>query len=230
MTMPLLRLRGVSKGYGSRAAIQDLSLDVAAGESVAVLGPSGSGKTTILRLVAGLERPDVGEVWIDGVLVAANRRLMVPAYERRVGLVFQDLALWPHLTARDNVAFVVESAAAETTERAARIEDALRICRVDPRLSGRYPHELSGGEQQRVALARALVGRPRVLLLDEPFSSLDTDLRAMVRREFSDLQRQLGLTTIYVTHDHADAAALATRAVLMRDGRIEAIRSTSGRV
>ena len=230
MTMPLLRLRGVTKCYGSSAAIRDLSLDVAAGESVAVLGPSGSGKTTILRLVAGLERPDVGEVWIDGLLVAANRRLMVPAYERRVGLVFQDLALWPHLTARDNVAFVVESVAAETTERAARIADALRLCRVDPRLSGRYPHELSGGEQQRVALARALVCRPRVLLLDEPFSSLDTDLRAMLRREFSDLQRQLGLTTIYVTHDHADAAALATRAVLMRDGRIEAIRSTAGRV
>jgi ABC-type Fe3+/spermidine/putrescine transport system ATPase subunit len=227
MTMPLLRLCGVTRRYGSRAAIEDVSLDVASGENVAVLGASGSGKTTILRLIAGLDRPDVGEVWIDGVLVANNRRLMVPACARRVGLVFQDLALWPHLTARENVAFVAESGAKGTTERAARVDDALQICRVDASLSGRYPHELSGGEQQRVALARALVGRPRILLLDEPFSSLDTNLRAILRREFSDLQRQLSLTTIYVTHDQADVAAVASRAIVMRDGRVEGIRSTA---
>lgn len=229
MTMPLLRLVGVTKRYGSRAVLQDLSLDVAAGESIAVLGPSGSGKTTVLRLIAGLERPDAGEVWIDTRQVAANGRLIVPAYERRVGLVFQDLALWPHLTIRDNLAFVVESTATSTTERAARIDDALRICRVDSRLAGRYPHELSGGEQQRVALARALAGKPRVLLLDEPFSSLDMDLRATLRQEFSDLQRHLGLTTIYVTHDKADAAVLATRAIVMRDGRVDAMGSTTER-
>jgi ABC-type Fe3+/spermidine/putrescine transport system ATPase subunit len=217
----LLRLVGVTKRYGRRAVVQDLSLDVAAGESIAVLGPSGSGKTTLLRLIAGLERPDLGAIWIDDRQVAGNGRQMVPAYERQVGLVFQDLALWPHLKVRDNVGFVVDSSRNSRGTRAARIDEALNTCRVDPRLAERYPHELSGGEQQRVALARALVGNPRVLLLDEPFSSLDTELRATLRQEFAALQMQLGLTTIYVTHDVAEAAALATRAVMMRDGRIE---------
>lgn len=223
----LLRLVGVTKRHGRRAAVQDLSLDVAAGESIAVLGPSGSGKTTVLRLIAGLERPDAGEIWIDGRQVASNGRQVVPAYERRVGLVFQDLALWPHLTVRDNLAFVVNGTGSPKAERTSRVDHALSTCRVDLRLADRYPHELSGGEQQRVALARAIAGSPRVLLLDEPFSSLDAELRATLRRELAGLQRQLGLTTIYVTHDVADASALATRTIVMRDGRIEAIRSTS---
>jgi ABC-type Fe3+/spermidine/putrescine transport system ATPase subunit len=228
MTAALLRLVGVTKVYGTRAVVQDLTLDVAAGESIAVLGPSGSGKTTVLRLIAGLERPDAGEIWIDGGQVAANGRQMVPAYERRVGLVFQDLALWPHLTVRDNLVFVVTGTGSTKAERSARVEHSLAICRVDSRLADRYPQELSGGEQQRVALARAIAGNPRILLLDEPFSSLDVELRAALRREFADLQRQLGLTTIYVTHDVQDASVLATRAVVMRDGRIEATNSTSG--
>jgi len=227
MTAALLRLVGVTKAYGTRAVVQDLSLDVAAGESIAVLGPSGSGKTTVLRLIAGLERPDAGEIWIDGQQMAANGRQMVPAYERRVGLVFQDLALWPHLTVRGNLAFVVTGTGPTKVERAERVEQALAMCRVDSRFADRYPHELSGGEQQRVALARAIAGSPRVLLLDEPFSSLDAELRATLRRELADLQRQLGLTTIYVTHDVEDASALATRAVVMRDGRIDTISSTS---
>jgi iron(III) transport system ATP-binding protein len=227
MTAPLLRLLGVTKTFGMRTAVQSLTLDVAAGESIAVLGPSGCGKTTVLRLIAGLERPDAGEVWIADRQVAANGRLMVPAHERHVGLVFQDLALWPHLTVRDNLAFVVSRTGSTKVERAARVEHALEMCRVDQRLTDRYPHELSGGEQQRVALARAIAGSPRVLLLDEPFSSLDTELRATLRQELAGLQRQLGLTTIYVTHDGADAAALATRAVVMRDGRIEMTTSTS---
>jgi ABC-type Fe3+/spermidine/putrescine transport system ATPase subunit len=227
MTAAILRLVGVTKVYGARAVVQNLSLDLAAGESIAVLGPSGSGKTTVLRLIAGLERPDAGEIWIDGRQMAANARQMVPAYERRVGLVFQDLALWPHLTVRNNLAFVVTGTGPTKVERAARVEHALAICRVDSRLADRYPHELSGGEQQRVALARAIAGSPRVLLLDEPFSSLDAELRATLRRELADLQRQLGLTTIYVTHDVEDASALATRAVVMRDGRIETTKSTS---
>ena len=227
MTAALLRLVGVTKVYGARAVVQNLSLDVAAGESIALLGPSGSGKTTVLRLIAGLERPDAGEIWIDSRQMTTNGRQMVPAYERRVGLVFQDLALWPHLTVRDNLAFVVTGTSPTKVERAARVEHALAVCRVDSRLADRYPHELSGGEQQRVALARAIAGSPRVLLLDEPFSSLDAELRATLRRELADLQRQLGLTTIYVTHDVEDASALATRAVVMRDGRIETTKSTS---
>ena len=220
---PILRLHRVTKAYGSRAAVRNVSLEVAAGESIAVLGPSGCGKTTVLRLIAGLERPDEGQIWIDGRQVASDGRNTVPACERQVGLVFQDLALWPHLTVRGNLDFVVAATATAKHQRAARIDDHLRICRVDSRLAGRYPHELSGGEQQRVALARALVGTPRVLLLDEPFSNLDTDLRVALRQEIAALQRQLELTTLYVTHDPADATALADRTVVMRDGLIQTI-------
>ena len=226
MTALVLRLRSVTKTYGARTAVDRLSLDVAARESIAVVGPSGCGKTTLLRLIAGLERPDSGEVWLEARQVEGNGRHRVPTYERRIGFVFQDLALWPHLTVRDNLAFVVASATTEKRERAARIDEALKICRVDPHLAKRHPYELSGGEQQRVALARALVGSPRILLLDEPFASLDSELRATLREEFASLQRQLGLTTIYVTHDLADANALASRTVVMRDGRIETIRSS----
>jgi iron(III) transport system ATP-binding protein len=227
VTAPLLRLRGITKVYGKRTAVQNLSLDVSSGESFAVVGPSGCGKTTVLRLIAGLERPDGGEIWIEGRQVAAAGRNIVPAYERRVGLVFQDLALWPHLTVRKNLAFVVASTAVAKNQRTARIDDALRICRVDPTLADRYPHELSGGEQQRVALARALVGTPHVLLLDEPFANLDLELRVALRQELASMQRQLQLTTMYVTHDPADAIALANRTVVMRDGKVETIKSTS---
>jgi iron(III) transport system ATP-binding protein len=217
---PILRLDRVTKTYGKRLAVENLSLDVAPGESIAVLGPSGCGKTTVLRLIAGLERPDEGEIRIDGRQVARSGRNTVPAYERRVGLVFQDLALWPHLTVRGNLAFVVTSTATAKRLRTGRIDEHLRICRVDPQLGNRYPQELSGGEQQRVALARALVGAPRVLLLDEPFSNLDAELRVALRQELRGLQRQLRLTTVYVTHDPADAPVLADRTVVMRDGRI----------
>jgi iron(III) transport system ATP-binding protein len=220
MTRSLLRLEGVTKRYGTRAVVTDLSVDIDAGESVAVLGPSGCGKTTMLRLIAGLERPDAGEIWIEGRPVAGRGHPIVPPYKRAVGLVFQDLALWPHLTVRDNLRFVVSGTA--KAEREARIDHALAICRVDPRMANRLPHELSGGEQQRVALARALVANPRILLLDEPFASLDVELRVALRQELAALQKQLTLTTIYVTHDITDARALATRTIVMRDGRIEA--------
>jgi iron(III) transport system ATP-binding protein len=221
VTPPLLRLKDVTKAYGARTAVRSVSLEVA------VVGPSGCGKTTVLRLIAGLERPDAGEIWIDGRQVAGDGRNTVPTYERRVGLVFQDLALWPHLSVRDNLAFVVGSTRIARKQRAARIDDLLRICRVDQRLADRYPHELSGGEQQRVAVARALVGTPRVLLLDEPFSNLDADLRVALRQELGALQRELRLTTVYVTHDPQDATALAERIVTLRDGAIESVRSTN---
>jgi len=223
---PLLRLERITKAYGKRTAVDDFSLDVSLGDSVAILGPSGCGKTTVLRLIGGLERPSTGDIWIDNRRVAGDGRNTVPAFERQVGFVFQDLALWPHLTVRGNLNFVVNSTATSKQQRAARIADSLGICHVDPALADRYPHELSGGEQQRVALARALVGTPRILLLDEPFSNLDEDLCAALRQELLALQRQLRLTTIYVTHDPADATALAERTVLMRDGRIDTIAST----
>jgi iron(III) transport system ATP-binding protein len=211
MSEPFLRLTGVTKRYQGHGGIADLSLQVSAGESIVVVGPSGSGKTTLLRLIAGLERPDAGEIWLDGRIVAEPKRNTVPANQRGIGFVFQDLALWPHLTVRGNLDFVAASAGVDKRLRLARIDDVLRSCRVAPQFADRYPHQLSGGEQQRVALARALVGSPRLLLMDEPFSSLDPDLRTTLREELASLRRQLRITAVYVTHDAQDAEALADR-------------------
>lgn len=223
MSLPFLRLGGVTKRYGHRTAVDDVSLDVYISESIVILGPSGCGKTTVLRLIAGLERPDVGDIWLDGRVVAQPGRNLVPPHERRLGYVFQDLALWPHLTVGENLDFVMGSAAVPQTERAKRTREILTLVRIDT-LADRHPHELSGGEQQRAALARALVGRPQLLLLDEPFSSLDPDLRVILRKEVDRLQRALRLTSIYVTHDREDAAALADRTIEMHQGRIVAVR------
>lgn len=222
MTSPFLRLASVTKRYRGQGGIEDVSLEISAGESVVVVGPSGSGKTTLLRLVAGLERPDAGEIWLDGRRVAEPGRNTVPANERKVGFVFQDLALWPHLSAFANVEFAAHSAGDSGAERTSRINEILRLCRVEPLLADRYPHQLSGGEQQRVALARALVGSPPLLLLDEPFSSLDRDLRVMLRTELASLRRQLQLTAIYVTHDPEDAETLADRTITIRSARVDA--------
>ena len=222
MTSPFLRLAGVTKRYGGHGGIEDVSLEISMGESVVVVGPSGSGKTTLLRLVAGLERPDAGEIWLDGRKVAEPRRNRVPAHERKVGFVFQDLALWPHLSAYGNVVFAADSVGLATARRTSRIDDILRLCKVESSLAGRYPHQLSGGEQQRVAIARALVGSPRLLLLDEPFSSLDRELRVKLRAELASLRRQLQLTAIYVTHDREDAETLADRTITIRSARVDA--------
>jgi ABC-type Fe3+/spermidine/putrescine transport system ATPase subunit len=220
MTAPFLRLSGVTKRYGGRGGIEDVSLEVANGESVIVLGPSGSGKTTLLRLIAGLERPDTGDIWLDARRVAEGGRNIAAANQRRVGFVFQDLALWPHLTAGGNLQFIAESFGIEKRLRGIAVDEVRRLCRLAPDLLDRYPHQLSGGEQQRVALARALVGTPHVLLLDEPLSSLDADLRADLRLELAALQRQLQLTMICVTHDADDAEALADRIVTIQNGRL----------
>jgi ABC-type Fe3+/spermidine/putrescine transport system ATPase subunit len=222
VTSPFLRLAAVTKRYGGHGGIEDVSLEISAGESVVVVGPSGSGKTTLLRLVAGLERPDAGEIWLDGRRVAEPGRNTVPANDRKVGFVFQDLALWPHLSAFANVEFAAHSAGHSGTERTSRINEILRLCRVEPLLAHRYPHQLSGGEQQRVALARALVGSPQLLLLDEPFSSLDRELRVKLRSELASLRRQLQLTAIYVTHDSEDAETLADRTITLRSARVDA--------
>jgi ABC-type sugar transport system ATPase subunit len=189
---------------------------------VVILGPSGCGKTTLLRVVAGLETPDSGEIWIDGVQATGAQRRFVPPHERRTGFVFQDLALWPHLTVRQNLGFVLEARRIPSSDRTRRVEEALRMVRIET-LIDRYPHELSGGEQQRVALARAVVGEPRILLLDEPLSSLDAELKCTLREELARLQRRLQLTTVYVTHDREDATALADCLVEMRGGRIVSI-------
>ena len=225
MTEALISIKNVTRRFGAHEALAGVSLDVAAGEVVVILGPSGCGKTTLLRLIAGLDVPDSGEIWLSGSQVAAAGRSMVPPYKRAIGFVFQDLALWPHLSVRDNLDFVLESARVARSERSARAQEVLRFVRIEA-LGDRYPHELSGGEQQRVALARALVGKPRVLLLDEPLSSLDPELRSTLRAELAQLTRRVNVTAMYVTHDRDDAAALGERVVQMRDGRIIEIYET----
>jgi iron(III) transport system ATP-binding protein len=214
---PALVLDRVSKHYGDSVGASDLDLAVAPGELVTLIGPSGCGKSTTLRLVAGLERPDEGTIRIAGDVVADGRRFQEPE-RRRVGLVFQDHALFPHLTVAKNVAFGLDRFS--RAERRARVGEVLELVRLH-HLAGRYPHELSGGEQQRVALARALAPRPAVVLLDEPFSSLDESLRAQVRRDTTAALRETGTTAVLVTHDQTEALSVGHRVVVMHDGVIE---------
>ena len=214
---PALVLDRVSKHYGNSVGASGLDLTVAPGELVTLIGPSGCGKSTTLRLVAGLERPDEGTIRIAGDVVADGRRFQEPE-RRRVGLVFQDHALFPHLTVARNVAFGLDRC--RRAERRARVGEVLELVRLN-HLADRYPHELSGGEQQRVALARALAPRPAVVLLDEPFSSLDESLRAQVRRDTTAALRETGTTAVLVTHDQTEALSVGHRVVVMHDGVIE---------
>ena len=209
-------LKGVSKRFGARVAVDALSLDVPAGSTVGILGPSGGGKTTVLRLIAGLDTPDEGEIHLGGTLASSSGRLHVRPSDRNIGFVFQDLALWPHMTVAGNLLFVLESRRWPRASRDSRVDEVLDLVGMRDR-SPEFPGHLSGGEQQRVALARALVAKPDLLLLDEPLSSLDAELRMQLRDELSTISRKLGLTMIYVTHDRSDVEAFGgTHVVLAR--------------
>jgi iron(III) transport system ATP-binding protein len=225
---PALTLTDVTKRLGAHLALDNVSLSIAAGKVAVIVGPSGCGKTTMLRIIAGLEVPDTGEVVLDGNTVSTAGRTIVPPHERRLGFVFQDLALWPHLTVEDNLHFVLGSTHVSAAERTRRTREALALVRIE-QYAARYPHQLSGGEQQRVALARAIVGEPRVLLLDEPLSSLDPELRVDLRSELARVQHTLKLTMVYVTHDREDASALADHVIEMRRGRIVALHGEENR-
>lgn len=225
MSAAALVVTNVVKRFGSHQALDGVSLEVEVGDAVVILGPSGCGKTTLLRLIAGLEVPDSGDIYLSGTQVARTGRSIVPPHQRGIGFVFQDLALWPHLTVHQHLDFVLSVNKIPRRQRTAKVIDSLRLVRIEL-LGGRYPHELSGGEQQRVALARAIVGAPRVLLLDEPLSSLDPELRDTLRSELARLQRTLGLTMVYVTHDREDAATLADSLVEMRTGHIVSVTDT----
>jgi iron(III) transport system ATP-binding protein len=216
-----VELSGVSRSFGPVRAIDDLTLQVRRGELLAVLGPSGCGKTTLLRLIAGFERPDAGTIEVGGTRVAGPD-CFVAAERRRTGMVFQDYALFPHLTVRDNVAFGLERLPRE--EREARTRRTLELVGLQHRAE-RYPHELSGGESQRVALARALAPEPEIVLLDEPFSNLDATLRAGLRREVELILRDAEATALLVTHDQEEALSLADRLAVMREGSLVQVGS-----
>jgi len=212
---PKLRLRGVGKRYGQVEALRKLDLEVAAGEILLIVGPSGCGKSTALRLIAGLDSPDQGEIEISGQVVAGSR--WVGPEQRGVGMVFQDYALFPHMSVTQNVAFGLQRWPRE--RRAARVAEVLALVNLG-RHAQRYPHELSGGEQQRVAIARALAAQPQLLLLDEPLSNLDAELRAEMRVELRRVLKAAGITAIMVTHDQEEAFAIADRVAVFSRGEL----------
>jgi len=216
-----LRLGGLSKRFGEVRALDDVSLDIAPGELLTILGPSGSGKTTLLKVVAGFETPDAGSVKIDGTEITS-----LPPAKRDIGMVFQNYALFPHLTVAGNVAFPLEMRNVARPEIGRRVAEALALVELGG-YDRRLPRQLSGGQQQRVALARAIVFNPRLLLLDEPFGALDRKLRETLQLEVRRLQRRLGLTTIFITHDQEEALVLSDRIAVMNRGSIQQVAGTT---
>jgi len=212
-----LTIEKVRKRYAEVEALAEVSLTVQGGEFFTLLGPSGCGKTTLLRCVAGFLRPDAGRILCDG-----GRMDTQPAHKRDIGMVFQNYAIFPHLTVFENVAYGLRARRLAPAEIRRRAQDALRLVQMEP-LADRRPDQLSGGQQQRVALARAMAIRPRLLLMDEPLSNLDAKLRVEMRTEIRRLQRELGITTIYVTHDQEEALAISERLAVMNAGRVEQV-------
>ena len=216
---PVLDLRGVGRRYGGYSAVEGLNLQVAAGEFFALLGASGCGKTTTLRLIAGFEHPDAGTIHLQGQDVT-----ILPAHRRPVNTVFQNYALFPHLNVWDNIAFGPRSRGLADAELRRRVGEALEVVRLSE-LARRWPRQLSGGQQQRVALARALVNRPAALLLDEPLAALDPNLRRTMQGELKRIQREVGITFLFVTHDREEALALSDGLAVMHGGRIAQVGS-----
>jgi len=214
---PDIRVTGLTKSYGDVVAVDAIDLDIAAGEFFTMLGPSGSGKTTTLRMIAGFEAPDEGTIELAGEDVSR-----LPPYDRPVNTVFQDYALFPHMTVQDNVEYGLKVKGVKKGELAQRAQEALDMVRL-PRHGARKPAQLSGGQRQRVALARAIVNRPKVLLLDEPLGALDLKLRQEMQIELKSIQREVGITFVYVTHDQEEALTMSDRIAVFNEGRIEQV-------
>lgn len=213
--MSYLELHHLFKSYGASMAVQDINLQIQAGEFVSLLGPSGCGKTTILRMIAGFERVTAGSIHLEGQDITH-----VPANRRAMGMVFQSYSLFPHMTASQNIAFGLRVKHMSRAQQRIRVHEMLALVGLGDK-GDRYPHQLSGGQQQRVALARALAIAPRVLLLDEPLSALDAKVRLQLRNEIRRIQQQLGITTLFVTHDQEEALSISDRVIVMSQGRID---------
>ncbi len=220
-----LRLEHISKHFGTVKAVDDLSLEIRAGEVLTLLGPSGCGKTTTLRVIAGLESPDAGELWFgDRLIVSVGRGVYVPTHKRNLGMVFQSYAIWPHMTVFENVAYPLSVRGVRGDKVRSQVMEALHLVGLDG-LHDRQAPQLSGGQQQRVALARAIVHEPSILLLDEPFSNLDAKLREQMRVQLKVLLNRLRITSVFVTHDQIEALSLSDRIVVMSGGHVEQIGS-----
>lgn len=215
----MIELSGVTKNFGGQVVVHPLSLTIEEGEFLTLLGPSGCGKTTILRMLAGFEEPTNGKILLDGTDLT-----QLPPNRRDLNLVFQHYALFPHMTVEDNIAFGLKMKKLSKEEQTLRIKEATEMTQLTA-LTKRYPHQLSGGQQQRVAIARAIANKPKVLLLDEPLGALDLQLRKSLQAELKQLQRSLGITFVYVTHDQEEAMMLSDRIVIMNHGKIEQIGS-----
>lgn len=221
--MSQVKLAHLYKRFGNVTAVGDFNLEVGDGEFVSFLGPSGCGKSTTLRMIAGFERPTEGNILLgDTVVSSAETGVFLPPEKRNIGMVFQSYAVWPHMTVADNVAYPLKIQGVSKEERAKRVQDALEMVHLE-RYGERFPGQLSGGQQQRVALARALIAHPGLLLLDEPLSNLDAKLRESMRFEISSLQKRLGITVIYVTHDQSEAMTMSDRIVVMNAGVVQQI-------
>lgn len=217
MVEPFLKIQSVKKAFGATTVVQDFNLDVGVGEFVSFLGPSGCGKTTVLRMVAGFEEPSAGGIFVGGKDVTHLK-----PNQRNIGMVFQAYALFPNLTVAQNIGFGLKVAGMPKAQAGARVAEMLDIIKL-PDYGDRYPYQLSGGQQQRVALARALAPKPKLLLLDEPLSALDAKVRISLREEIRSIQKQLGITTVFVTHDQEEALSISDRIVVMYGGKAEQV-------
>ena len=215
--MALIEIRNLSKSFGNVKAVQSVNLDISSGEFITLLGPSGSGKTTVLRMIAGFEVPDSGSITLNGQDITN-----LPPFDRDVNTVFQDYALFPHMTIQDNVEYGLRTRKVPKAERAKQALEAIASVKLE-HAADRLPHQLSGGQRQRIALARALVLRPRVLLLDEPLGALDRQLREEMQIELKNIQREAGITFIFVTHDQEEAMRMSDRIVVFNEGRVEQV-------
>ncbi len=215
--MPIIELKNITHAYGAKKVLEDVSLNIDPGKLTCLLGGSGSGKTTILRLIAGLEIPEKGKIYIENKPVTDDSKILIPSHERNLGFIFQDLALWPHFTVFENIAFGLKERRSQHIEQ--RVSEILSFFDLKD-FDEKYPHQISGGQQQLVAISRALVLEPKILLMDEPLSGLDVKLKRKILEHIKDLKKSFDVTLVYVTHDHREAFAIADQIIVLNEGKV----------